>query len=107
MTETTTTVTKQWPGGEPVDLKVGDKWKRRYVAVTAGGYSLRAKSLQQAIKEARRYAGGRGKLAEVVAVGMYETRVLDGQPNGIYTEYYCPKIDEGAAEITRNLRVVG
>ena len=107
MTETTTTVTKQWPGGEPVDLKVGDEWRRRYAAVTAGGYSLRARSLNAAIREAKRYAGGDGPLARLVAVAVYETRVLDGQPNGIYTEYYCPKLDEGDHDITRNLRVVG
>ncbi|MCY4375361.1 MAG: hypothetical protein OXC31_16490 [Spirochaetaceae bacterium] len=104
MTETTTTVTL---AGKEIDLKLGDEWRRRYAAVTAGGYSLRARSLNAAIREAKRYAGGDGPLARLVAVAVYETRVLDGQPNGIYTEYYCPKIDEGAAELTRNLRVVG
>ena len=99
------TITKTW-GGRRTEVEVGKTWRRRYVAVALGGFMLRAESLQKAISAAKRYAGGTGTIADVVSVGVYETRALDGQPTGVYTENFCPMLDEADFDLSRNLRVV-
>ena len=85
----------------PTPVPVGDAWHTLYAATSLAFYQLQGSTPKEVLQHVD---GGVGYRPLVVV--SYETRVLLGNPTGIYTESFCPRLDEDDHETTRNLKVL-